>query len=176
MSAGMKQMLALHAAMDARERPAVQALGEAIGYGRLMQLAEQIWEEKMPGAAHTTGACSFFMVPCPHPERDDNGHCEWCCGANRVTNHVAKLAEIREILAGGDIGGLPNNYSFLQIAQDRMDDLQRERDTVSTLTARVKELETGLATLLREEMRDDDDPILGAAREQARALLAHRGG
>lgn len=72
------------------ERNAVRQLGELIGYGRIMQLAEQIWNEKQPGAAHSQGPCVTFLVPCPHPEngRDANGHCDWCCGSGRVTKKV----------------------------------------------------------------------------------------
>ena len=76
--------------MDEREEVAVRALGEAIGYGRVMQLAEQIWTSEDPIGALTVGACVYNYVPCPHPEsgRDANGHCEWCCGAGRVTKRV----------------------------------------------------------------------------------------
>jgi hypothetical protein len=63
-----------------------------------MQLAEQVWHEhneaeKLVGSEHTVGPCAAFMVPCQcvvekEPELDDNGHCEWCCGAQRVTEFV----------------------------------------------------------------------------------------
>ena len=85
-----------------REKELVRAIGDAIGYGRTMQLCEEIWREKeiarcgKGGGEHTTGACAFFMVPCPHPIQDDNGHCEICCGAGRITKGVLKLLELKQ--------------------------------------------------------------------------------
>lgn len=73
---------------NSEEENAVRELGDLIGYGRMMQLAEQIWEKKMPGAAHSTGPCTSMLVPCPHLERDENLHCKWCCGSGRVTKRV----------------------------------------------------------------------------------------
>lgn len=77
------------------EANAVREIGERIGYGRTMQLAEKLWREKLveqghPGGEHTTGPCAAFMVPCPCPEsgRDAAGHCEWCSGTRRVTQRV----------------------------------------------------------------------------------------
>lgn len=79
---------------------AVRDLGDRIGYGRVMQLAEQLWRAKLiaqghPGGEHTTGPCAAFMAPCPCPEsgRDAAGHCEWCCGAGRVTERVRRAIE-----------------------------------------------------------------------------------
>jgi hypothetical protein len=73
-----------------RERVLVEELGQQIGYGRLMQLAERIWDWKQPGAAHSVGPCTSMLVPCPHPksDQDANGHCPWCCGSGRVTRRV----------------------------------------------------------------------------------------
>lgn len=78
--------------LNDEEENAVRQLGDMIGYGRLMQLAEQIWDKKQPGGAHSVGTCTSFLVPCPHPPmgRDANGHCDWCCGAGRVTKRVFK--------------------------------------------------------------------------------------
>lgn len=88
--------------LDAEEE-AVRRLGDQIGYGRLMQAAEAVWRRKAiaqgtPGSEHTTGPCAAAMVPCPcrtggaednHPEWFTGGHCDWCCGAGRVTKRVA---------------------------------------------------------------------------------------
>lgn len=89
-----QEILAIHKRMDSEQISLVRALGEAIGYGRLMQLAEQIWGEKEDGRGgeHTIGPCAAFMVPCEHWAEDDNGHCSLCCGAGRVTRGAAELA------------------------------------------------------------------------------------
>lgn len=74
----------------------VKSIGDDIGYGRLMQLAEEIWDEIRPGtgAAHSVGCCTYFLVRCPHPEVDEeNIHCDWCCGSGRVTKRVAQELE-----------------------------------------------------------------------------------
>ena len=86
----MPEVIEMQKRMDAEERPLVEALGERIGYGRLMQLAERIWDWKQPGSAHSVGPCTLMLVHCPHLERDANGHCEWCCGSGRVTRRVLR--------------------------------------------------------------------------------------
>jgi len=80
-----------------REEVMVRNLGDQIGYGRTMQLCEQIWNEKLkaqglPEGAHATYCCTQFLVPCPGcPEaRAKDEHCDWCCGAGRVTEKVAE--------------------------------------------------------------------------------------
>ena len=86
---------------EAEARP-VRDLGQAIGFGRLMQLAEEEWRAMAAmngheGSEHTTGPCAAMMVPCAcrdsEPRRswftDDRMiHCDWCCGAGRVTKRV----------------------------------------------------------------------------------------
>lgn len=74
------------------EENAVRQLCDAIGYGRTMQLAEQLWRKKLSlqglaGCEHTVGPCAALMVPCPHPE-GKGGNCDWCCGSGRVTKKV----------------------------------------------------------------------------------------
>lgn len=101
------------------EKDLVRAIGDRIGYGRLMQLAEEVWREKasaegLHGSEHTTGPCAAFMVRCQcleeeKPELDRNGHCDWCCGAGRVTERVraeqkrseAIRAKLRDVFADG---------------------------------------------------------------------------
>lgn len=82
------------------EERLVRELGDAIGYGRLMQLVEEIWRSRaaadgLPGSEITTGPCVAFMVPCPCPasDRDRNGHCDWCCGSKRVTKRVLEAMQ-----------------------------------------------------------------------------------
>ncbi len=86
----------------AREEAEVRALGERIGYGRVMQLAEQEWRRAAvangtPGAELTVGACAGLLVPCPCPTPDANGHCDWCCGTKHVTERVAKAANTSKL-------------------------------------------------------------------------------
>lgn len=72
------------------EENAVRDLGEHIGYGNMMQLAERLWNEAQPGGAHSVGCCVAFLVPCPCVDRVDRVKCDWCCGAGRVTKRVAE--------------------------------------------------------------------------------------
>lgn len=77
-------------------KEAVRELGDRIGYGNMMHLAEQVWREKLipqglEGGEFAHGPCVAFMVPCPHPVKDHNGHCDICCGAGRITKGVAAL-------------------------------------------------------------------------------------
>lgn len=74
--------------MALAEKELVQHLGESIGYGRTMQLCEQLWNEKMPGAAHSCGPCLACLVPCACVEAGEAATCDWCCGAGRVTKRV----------------------------------------------------------------------------------------
>lgn len=74
--------------MHSEEEDAARYLGETIGYGRVMQLAEQVWERKTPGAAHSVGCCTAFLVPCEHVGFANAVACDWCCGAGRVTKRV----------------------------------------------------------------------------------------
>lgn len=71
----------------------VSRLGKLIGFGRLMQLANAAWRDAAKEAGHAgsefvCGPCAAMVVPCPHSERDVNGHCTWCCGAGWVTKRV----------------------------------------------------------------------------------------
>jgi hypothetical protein len=68
----------------------VQLIGDAYGYGALMQAAEEAWADAAKahgheGAEHTCGPCAAMLVPCPCDEA-----CDWCCGTKRVTQRVAK--------------------------------------------------------------------------------------
>lgn len=81
------------------EEHAVRCLGDKYGYGRVMQLCERLWGDKLEenglprGGAHSTGACISQLVPCKHEVQDDNGHCEICCGSGRVTKWVSENIE-----------------------------------------------------------------------------------
>lgn len=72
------------------ERVMVANLGDEIGFGRMMQLAQSVWRDRVngKGSEFAYGPCVSMTVPCPHPEKDANGHCEWCCGSGWVTKRV----------------------------------------------------------------------------------------
>ncbi len=77
------------------EEAIVRDVGERFGYGRTMQLCEHLWSRKlaaagMSGGEHSVGPCVALLVACPHLERDENDHCNWCCGSGRVTQRVLK--------------------------------------------------------------------------------------
>lgn len=80
------------------EESAVRNLGNAIGYGRLFQLAEQIWEQKQPGMAISNGPCTGMLVKCPCPDvaQRVEKHCSWCCGAGRVTKKVLSAMQVSQ--------------------------------------------------------------------------------
>lgn len=99
---------------------AVRELGDRIGYGATMQIAEAIWESKHPGTAHSVGCCTSFLVPCKHPAarrlrvelesgevvmRAGVSTCDWCCGSGRVTQRVRRAQE--EAATGVDWGYTP---------------------------------------------------------------------
>lgn len=88
--------------LASNEESLVRTVGDQIGYGRTMQLCEQLWRETLKkdgleGGEHSalvvTGCCVTFLVPCPgkahRKKRDEHEHCDWCCGAGRVTEKVA---------------------------------------------------------------------------------------
>jgi hypothetical protein len=67
-----------------QEEADVRALGERIGYGRVMQLCEQIWTSTDVRGAISRGPCVGLLVPCGC----SNGCCDWCEGSGRVTKRV----------------------------------------------------------------------------------------
>lgn len=80
------------------EKRLVRELGDRIGYGRMMQLAERLWRQRLVeqgipgGGEHSVGPCVAFLVPCPCLAGDGPVKCDWCCGAGRVTERVATEA------------------------------------------------------------------------------------
>lgn len=82
------------------EEEIARMVGDAIGYGRLMQLAQQAWRKKaketgLDRSEFSIGPCATFTVKCPHPEngKDKDGHCDWCCGSGWVTKRVLQAIE-----------------------------------------------------------------------------------
>lgn len=90
----LEVVLAASNAMLARDREEVRALGQRIGFGCMMDLAEQCWRELIaargepPGGEHTHGPCAVFLVPCGCLNEGGPVNCDWCCGAGRVTAKV----------------------------------------------------------------------------------------
>jgi hypothetical protein len=89
-------------AREEQEEELVREIGRSIGYGRTMQLCEQLWRKDLveihhlpPGGEFAHGPCVAMLVPCPCPKngRDANDHCDWCCGSHRVTKRVLKAIE-----------------------------------------------------------------------------------
>jgi hypothetical protein len=103
-------------AREEQEEEFVREVGRSIGYGRTMQLCEQLWREDLvaihnlpPGGEHSVGPCVALLVPCLCPEKvsGESEHCDWCCGSGRVTERVLKaIKETQGVprLKGEDIG------------------------------------------------------------------------
>ncbi len=82
----------MNAAMRSDEEDMARTLGNRIGYGRMMQLGEQLWREMLAktgleGGEHSTGCAVTFLVPCDCAQAHK---CDWCCGAGRVTKRVSQ--------------------------------------------------------------------------------------
>lgn len=80
-------------AVDFGETEQVRQLSEKVGFGRIMQLCEWLWDEQHPGGAHSVGCCTAFLKPCPCKSRVS---CAWCCGAGRVTERVLQAMKDAE--------------------------------------------------------------------------------
>lgn len=121
------------------DEDAARRLGRRIGYGRMMQLGEQLWREVLAvdgleGAEHSTGPCVSFLVPCPCRSAS---RCDWCCGAGRVTKRVAEAMANRTAL---DQLKAEHNQAVYQldVARRDRDKAEVERDAA---LARIAELE-----------------------------------
>lgn len=79
-----------------QERLLVKAVGDVVGYGNLMDLAQAGWRELLisevgvGGGEFSIGPCVAMLVPCHHQVRDSNGHCEICCGSGYTTRWIAE--------------------------------------------------------------------------------------
>ena len=85
--------------VDTPEYTIVKNIGEAIGYGALMQFASALWAEAakrkgLDDSEHTVGPCRAMMVECEclHPHE-----CDWCCGTALLTKHVKTVKDLYEI-------------------------------------------------------------------------------
>lgn len=79
------------------EEFAVKALGDRIGYGRLMSAAQSCWREvlagaRLQGSEFSVGPCVAMTVKCgcQYTRRSSSG-CDWCCGAGWVTRKVREV-------------------------------------------------------------------------------------
>jgi hypothetical protein len=98
-----------------REKQRVREFAQetGIGFGRLMQLGQQLWAEHLAncgyptGGEFTVGPCAAELVDCQcvgrtartEAELDNGGGfrgCDWCCCTRRVTKHVREMQEKSE--------------------------------------------------------------------------------
>jgi hypothetical protein len=76
-------------------------LGQKIGFGRLMQLAQEGWrtlleKQGAAGGEFAIGTCVAFLVPCVCIEQKTlPKDCDWCCATGQVTKRVREA--IKEI-------------------------------------------------------------------------------
>lgn len=82
------------------EKEIVKNIGEKIGYGRMMQLAQELWREKLEkeqpslvGGEFAYGPCVSMTVPCECERTEENPHCDWCCGSGWLTEKVKKIKD-----------------------------------------------------------------------------------
>lgn len=74
------------------EAVAVKLLGDVIGYGRMMQLAQQEWRNALiekgwpEGGEFVSGPCKAMTVEC-----GCRGGCDWCEGSQWLTKKVKDL-------------------------------------------------------------------------------------
>lgn len=78
---------------DAREKEAVYDLGNRIGFGRMMQLANEGWREALEplglaGGEFVYGPCAALVVPC-----GCSGSCGWCEGSGFLTKKVKAIKD-----------------------------------------------------------------------------------
>jgi hypothetical protein len=74
---------------DIYEEEAVTRVCEQWGYGRVMQLASELWSRKdVHGGEFRVGPCAAMTVSCgclePHK-------CDWCEGCGWLTKKVAEI-------------------------------------------------------------------------------------
>lgn len=83
---------------DLAETMLVASVGNRIGFGRVMQLCEQVWREKearvdgVGGGEYTVGPCAVSLVPCGCSTRPVDW-CAWCVAVGRVTKLVREAQE-----------------------------------------------------------------------------------
>lgn len=58
----------------------------------------------------------------------------------------SEIDDVRDCLAGGDIGSLPHDYPTFQMARDRMDELQRLREALIKICDRAHKPQVGVVS------------------------------
>ncbi len=80
----------------AEEKKFIKQVGERIGYGRIMQIGQELWREQLEemglaGGEFASGPCVASTVPCGCKDS-----CGWCCGAGWLTEHVKAVKDKME--------------------------------------------------------------------------------
>lgn len=90
--------------LKALEEQLVKTVGDAIGYGRVMQLSQRLWRSKLgelPGAEFAIGPCVVATVNCDCVDQGlDPVDCDWCAGAGWVTKKVRTVQKIQKLIRG----------------------------------------------------------------------------
>jgi len=78
------------------EKKLIKRIGDQIGYGRMMQLAQECWREVLipqglEGGEFQSGPCVGMTEPC-----GCKGGCDWCAGALWLTKHVKTIKDEME--------------------------------------------------------------------------------
>jgi hypothetical protein len=84
---------------QAEYKEQVRILGAEIGYGNMMELARECWNEKTLAQYGTTsvafvvGPCGSATVPCGCEKSYEDDHCDWCCGSGWLTKRVKQAKD-----------------------------------------------------------------------------------
>lgn len=80
-------------AEECTESRLVRELGNRIGFGRLMQLAQQEWRRttEFPGSEFAYGPCVSGTVVCGCVSYNQAPTCDWCNGSGWLTKKVREV-------------------------------------------------------------------------------------
>ncbi len=78
---------------NANEKEFIKNVGDKMGYGRIMQLAQECWsdilkEEGFAGGEFRIGPCVAMTVSC-----GCKTGCDWCGGSRWLTEHVKTIKD-----------------------------------------------------------------------------------
>lgn len=72
-------------ALHKQQQTILKPICETFGYGAVMTVVSELWQEKNEAGAFVVGPCKGMVVSCgcekPHK-------CDWCCGTGWLTKHV----------------------------------------------------------------------------------------